>query len=472
MNAREGPFHLLISDHLPCFKQFVLHVFVGHHKTICKSKNSAECECLVLIDGGQKSYRSLCMCFEGQYIESATVDAKQCVPCGNRPMPGLKTCCNHRSLDQWMSRPRVRKFWGSRCAKSSFVQTFERLDLLRASIEGQNHLAFKCEPDVYAEFCTMAKNMNAIKNAHALDPVIIAETGKVLREVAANGCADFELRVPMRVYRQACAQVKYHKSVALRGRPPKCFTDVSFDLSLEDIPDSVRLRKALLKMRVTEMNGTELKNAGVFELLDADQWFATTGHDLASIGLITVLGRSRGWRIIRARVLDPDTDAGKYGSFKQMVMNKAQMTVEEYELTLAPRPVQPPAPRTLLMASTRVAADVPAPPGSSEEMLIAQPATRIAALQPPSAVKSETAASSAAVAGSSGDTVFVEDLDTDEEIDEVLCSRLLRKRARRVAEGEDCLWILFIGRSPQLSRKVPLRTHNHKATICTGFAEG
>ena len=87
----------------------------------------------------------------------------------------------------------------------------------------------------------MAKKMNAIKNAHDLHPVILAETGKVLREVActisvvngfeqaANGCDDVDMRKPMRVYRQARAQVMYHKSVALRGRPPKCFKDVSFE---------------------------------------------------------------------------------------------------------------------------------------------------------------------------------------------------------------------------------------------------
>ena len=188
------------------------------------------------------------------------------------------------------------------------------------------------------------------------------------------------------------------------------------------------------------MNGTELKNAGVFELLDADQWFATTGHDLASMGLITVLGRNRGWRITPAPVPDAVTDAGKLESFKPLLMDKAQMTVEEYEVTLAPRPVQPRAPRTLLMPSTKVAADVPALLGSSaqtseaEQMLIPQPATRIPALRPPSAVKSEVAASAAAVAGSSRDTVYVDDLGTDEEEDEVLRSRLRRKRAWRVAE--------------------------------------
>ena len=155
--------------------------------------------------------------------------------------------------------------------RTFFLQTFEHLDFLRASIEHHNSQAFKCEPDVDAEFCTMAKNMNANKNAHDLHPVIISETGKVLREVActisvvhgfeqaANGCDDVDMSVPMRVYRQACAQVKYHKSVALRGRPPKCFTDVPFDLRLEYPSDSVRLRKALLKMKGTEMKGTFLQ---------------------------------------------------------------------------------------------------------------------------------------------------------------------------------------------------------------------
>ena len=56
--------------------------------------------------------------------------------------------------------------------------------------------------------------------------------------------------------------------------------------------------------------------------------------------------------------------------------------------------------------------------------------------QPPSAVKSEvyTAASSAAVADSSRNAVFVDDLGTGEELQEVLHSRLRRKRARRAAE--------------------------------------
>ena len=97
---------------------YVACVFAGQHRTICKSKNSAEC--MVLMDGGQKTHRSLCMFSKGGYIESAT-DAKQRVPCGNRPMPGRKTCHKHRSVDQWMSRPRVRQFRSSRCAKSKWI---------------------------------------------------------------------------------------------------------------------------------------------------------------------------------------------------------------------------------------------------------------------------------------------------------------------------------------------------------------
>ena len=77
-------------------------------------------------------------------------------------------------------------------------------------------------------------------------------------EQAAKGVDDFDLEIPTAVVERATTTVTCHTAVALCGRPPQSVTLKSCDSKLHDTPESVRLRKMMLRMQGAVVSGTEM----------------------------------------------------------------------------------------------------------------------------------------------------------------------------------------------------------------------
>ena len=195
------------------------------------------------------------------------------------------TICTPQITLEWSESPDT--YLSRKACVDMFQQTFENIDTAaKAHVDGP---LFKLCPETYRWFGALFQRIEVIKPENQTDPVVLAEGNKILRETistmglmhaleqGANGSTDFETTIPATIFERAAAMVVYHKAVALRGRPPKSVSLKTFNLKLDDTPESVRLRKIMLCMRGVEVNGTDLKKVELS--MDMSQWLGATAQE-------------------------------------------------------------------------------------------------------------------------------------------------------------------------------------------------
>ena len=234
-----------------------------------------------------------------------------------------------------------------------FSDNFEHFDTAIKALGPEPCL--KLLPETYNSFGQLFKRIEEIKGEHTADPVVLGEDNKILRETVtsmgvlhaleqgANGVSDFDTEIPLTIFQRASALVSYHKAVALRGRPPKAASLKSFNLKMDDTPESVRLRKITMAMRGLEISGTDLKRCGALDGFEPAAWRAGPGARLAEFGLITINPRSYGFSITRKQVPSAETDETAHSHFNSILSTKLNMTLSEYMETFAD--AQPRLPR-------------------------------------------------------------------------------------------------------------------------------
>ena len=232
----------------------------------------------------------------------------------------------------------------------SFQTVFENIDTAaKEAWAGGKCPLFTLSEDTYESFRGLYNRMRDIKAKHADDPIVIASASKTLREVVStmgamhafdqgtNNSQSWVLEVPPVVFDRASELVAYHMTVALRCRPPTSARTVDFGVKPEDSADTVALRRTIMRMHGLQMSGTDLKRAGVFGLMQPQEWRDGVGNHLASLGSVQITVCSHGWSLQRFPVpAEEDGEARRI--CLTMLHDNLRMTVEEYEDTLKPAP--------------------------------------------------------------------------------------------------------------------------------------
>lgn len=297
------------------------------------------------------------------------------------------TCTPQRDFDLPADRATITKNDDLRDGVARVLENVHEA-AAKAKQHGIGHLTLKLGNDTYEAFRALNARMKDIKKNNASDPVVLASVNKVLREListmglthaldqAGAEKEDWDTDIPFDVFERASAQVQYHSTVALNGRPPaamhKSFT--ALDLSLQDTAESVLLRGMIMKMYGMDMSGTELKRQQILGSQTPEQWRGTYGRRLEELGLITINMRSNGYSIARTGVPDPDTDASAHEALKKTLETHLQLSIEAYANTLA----APPARARVATASPDSSSDVQATiPAKREELLGAMQAAQM-----------------------------------------------------------------------------------------------
>ena len=213
----------------------------------------------------------------------------------------------------------------------------------------QEKCRFKFRDDTYKQFGELRDRMQAIKDDNKTDPVLLSSVSKVMREVVstsglihaldqgAENCEAWEPEIPPDVYERAQAQVQYHVTVALRGRPPQASSKslTTVNVCLSDSVDTLRLRRAICNMRgQSNISGTTLRKFNLFGDLTPEQWKNETGRALEELGLITINVRSYGYSITKKPIPSQTDEPDEYETFKTLLQKNLRLTVEEYAESL------------------------------------------------------------------------------------------------------------------------------------------
>ena len=229
--------------------------------------------------------------------------------------------------------------------QTTFENTRTAAAELKRANEAQGCPAFDLEPDTYKAFGGLFARIKDIKKANKSDPIVLASASKVLRETintmgciyaldqAADNLSAFDTNIPVLVFDRAVEQVRYHMAVALRGRPPCAVSTTCFDLKIDDTVQSVRLRRQFCRIRGSEVAGSDLKKAGVFETQTPEDWRKGDGYLLEKIGVLTINRRSYGFSVTKTPVPNAESDAGALEVFKTALHKELNMTIDEYHDT-------------------------------------------------------------------------------------------------------------------------------------------